>query len=104
MTDNPTRTYNRHKTVDGMGMPLRVSSTAELGAVLRETRTGLKIHAPDLAIIADMSPTTLRRLESGNPTSAVLSLLVLLDELGIELYLSPPPDTAGGSPSGGYCT
>ena len=86
-------------------MPLRVSSAAELGAVLRETRTGLKIHAADLAIIADMSPTTLRRLESGNPTSAVLSLLVLLDELGIELYLSPPPDlppvvlpTAGTAP------
>ena len=72
-------------------MPLKITSVNQLGAVLRETRTGLKIHAEELAFTADMAPKTLRRLEAGEATKALQSLFKVLDELGIELYLSPPP-------------
>ena len=72
-------------------MPLQITSVNQLGAVLRETRTGLKIHAEDLAITAGMAPKTLRRLEAGEATKALQSLFKILDELGIELFLDPPP-------------
>ena len=73
-------------------MYLRVTSENQLGAVLRDTRTSLKIHAENLAEIADMNPKTLRRLEGGEATKAVKSLFKVLEELGIELYLNPPPE------------
>ena len=61
-----------------------------LGAVLRETRTALRITAEELATMAETSPVTLRRLEQGNPTAAIKTLFVLLDELGLELQVSLP--------------
>jgi len=58
---------------------------------LRETRTALHIPAADMAEMAKTTPVTLRRLEQGNPTAAILTLFSLLDELGIELHVSLPP-------------
>jgi transcriptional regulator with XRE-family HTH domain len=70
---------------------LRIKSASDLGAVLRQTRTVQQIRAEDLAAILAISPTTLRRLEQGAPpTAAIATLFNLLDELGIELHLSPP--------------
>lgn len=72
---------------------LRVLTTADLGAVLRQTRTAQKIRAEDLAEMLTISPTTLRRLEQGSPpTGAIATLFKLFDELGIEVRLNPPAD------------
>ena len=70
---------------------LPLKSPRALGAVLRETRTALRIPAEDLAAMVETSPVTLRRLEQGNPTAAIKTLLSLLDELGLELQVSLPP-------------
>ena len=70
---------------------LRIKSASDLGAVLRQTRTAQQIRAEDLAAMLAISPTTLRRLEQGMPpTAAIAALFNLLDELGVELHLSPP--------------
>ena len=71
-----------------------VKSPIMLGAVLRETRTALRIPAADLAAMAGTTAITLRRLEQGPPTSAITTLFSLLDELGLELHLSLPPEVA----------
>jgi transcriptional regulator with XRE-family HTH domain len=70
---------------------LPLKSPRALGAVLRETRTALRIPAEDLAAMVETSPVTLRRLEQGNPTAAIKTLFSLLDELGLELQVSLPP-------------
>lgn len=70
---------------------LPLKSANALGAVLRETRTALRIPAEDLAAMVETSPVTLRRLEQGNPTAAIKTLFTLLDELGLELQVSLPP-------------
>lgn len=70
---------------------LRIDSPAQLGAVLRATRTALNIPATDLAAMADTSAVLLRRLEQGNATTALQKLFVIMEELGIELNLALPP-------------
>lgn len=72
---------------------LQIESSIALGAVLRKTRTAQHVRAEDLAAILAISPTTLRRLEQGDPpTAAIKTLFQLLDELGIQLHVSLPPD------------
>ena len=70
---------------------LALKSPGALGAVLRETRTALRIPAEVLAAMVGTSPVTLRRLEQGNPTAAIKMLFTLLDELGLDLQVSLPP-------------
>ncbi len=73
-------------------MKLQVKSPEELSAVLRQTRTSLGVHSLDLAATVNISHVTLRRLEAGPTTEAIKSLFKLMDELGIEMTLSPPPE------------
>jgi transcriptional regulator with XRE-family HTH domain len=73
---------------------LRIKSPTALGSVLRETRTALQIPAADMAAMAGTTTVSLRRLEQGNPTTAITTLFKLLDELGIELHVSLPPAAA----------
>lgn len=70
---------------------ISVKSPMQLGAVLRETRTALRLPVSDLAAMVGTTPVTLRRLEQGPPTSAIATLFSLLNELGLELNLSLPP-------------
>jgi transcriptional regulator with XRE-family HTH domain len=70
---------------------LPIKSPTALGTVLRETRTALQIPAADMAEMAGTTAVSLRRLEQGNPTTAITTLFKLLDELGIELHVSLPP-------------
>jgi transcriptional regulator with XRE-family HTH domain len=70
---------------------LHLNSPSALGAVLRETRTALRIPAEDMAEMVGTSPVTLRRIEQGNPTAAIKMLFTLLDELGLGLQVSLPP-------------
>ena len=73
---------------------LHIKTPTELGAVLRETRVGLRVPALDVAAIAGISPTTLRRLEQGRATEAIQALFRLFDELGIECHLAPPQEVS----------
>ena len=70
---------------------LLIKSPTALGTVLRETRTALQIPAANMAAMAGTTAVSLRRLEQGNPTTAIATLFKLLDELGIELHASLPP-------------
>ncbi len=71
---------------------IRIKTPHTLGVVLRETRTAQRIPAAELAAMANTTPVTLRRLEQGTPTAAITTLFMLLDELGLELHVSLPPD------------
>ncbi len=75
-----------------MATTLHIKTPLELGALLRETRVGLRLPALDVAAVAGISPTTLRRLEQGKATEAIQALFHLFDELGIECHLAPPQD------------
>lgn len=68
-----------------------VKSPLALGSLLRGTRTAMNIPAADMAAMVKTTPVTLRRLEQGKPTTAISTLFKLLDELGLELYVSAPP-------------
>ena len=70
---------------------LAIKSPLALGALLRETRTALRIPAADMAAMVDTTSVTLRRLEQGKPTAAIATVFALLDELGLELHVSLPP-------------
>ena len=71
---------------------LEIKSATALGAIVRETRTAQQIRAEDLAAMLGVSPTTLRRMEQGDPPAAAIkTLFQLLDELGIQLHVSLPP-------------
>lgn len=70
---------------------LKITSPTTLGLVLRETRTALRLPAADVAALADTTSVSLRRLEQGKPTKAIATLFTILDELGLELYVSVPP-------------
>jgi transcriptional regulator with XRE-family HTH domain len=70
---------------------LIVKTPNQLGAVLRGTRTALNLPAADVAAMAGTSAVTLRRMEDGNATRTVRKLFALLEELGIEMHLAPPP-------------
>lgn len=70
---------------------VKIKSPVALGAALRQTRTALRIPAADMAAMVNTNPVTLRKLESGNATTAISTLFALLDELGLELHVSFPP-------------
>lgn len=79
-----------------------VKTANQLGSVLRATRTALNVRLEDLAGVVGTTTPSLRRLESGNATSALRTLFALLDELGIEMHLEVPPhvgDVALSPPS-----
>ncbi|TAE19429.1 MAG: helix-turn-helix domain-containing protein [Bacteroidetes bacterium] len=60
----------------------------ELGSVIRTRRKELRIKQKDLAILAQINPNTLGKIEQGqgNPTLEVLGKL--FDVLGLTLQIS----------------
>jgi transcriptional regulator with XRE-family HTH domain len=91
MSFSPEDTYNRNIPFDNVNMAI-VKTPRQLGAVLRGTRTALNLPAEDVAAMTGTTAVTLRRLEDGNATSALRTLFAVLDELGIEMRLQPPPE------------
>ncbi|RTL56475.1 MAG: hypothetical protein EKK46_04505 [Rhodocyclaceae bacterium] len=68
-----------------------IKNPVTLGTVLRGTRTALNIPAADMAAFAKTNVVSLRKMEQGKPTAAIQTLFSLLDQLGVELYASLPP-------------
>jgi transcriptional regulator with XRE-family HTH domain len=52
----------------------------------------MNLAAADVAAMTGTTAVTLRRVEQGNATDALQKLFKILDELGIEMYLSLPPN------------
>lgn len=67
-----------------------VKTPAQLGAVLRTTRTMMRLPAADFAAMTGISRVLLRKFEQGNATTALKKLFTVLDELGIQMHLEPP--------------
>lgn len=80
---------------------IAIKSPEVLAAVLRETRTALRIPAEDLAALVGTSHVSLGRIEQGKATRAVTTLFRVLDELGIELHASLPPGVGPIDPAAG---
>jgi transcriptional regulator with XRE-family HTH domain len=78
-----------------------IKSPEMLAAVLRETRTALRIPAEDLAAIVGTSHVSMGRIEQGRATQALKTVFRMLDELGIELHASVPPGVGPIDPAAG---
>ncbi|MBD2840357.1 helix-turn-helix transcriptional regulator [Pseudomonas sp. JM0905a] len=67
-----------------------VRTPEDLGKVVREARKKQHIRQEDMAMLIGKSHVHLRDIEKGKPTVSLGSVLQLLDELGIRVYLDVP--------------
>lgn len=63
----------------------------EIGETLRATRKRLRITQADLALTSGTGLRFIIELERGKPTCQIGKVLRVLQTLGIELVLTPPP-------------
>ena len=68
----------------------RVSSATEIGEIIRALRKRAGIRQDDMAAIVGRSHVNLRDVEKGKPSVAIGTVLQLLDELGVRVYLDIP--------------
>lgn len=61
------------------------ASIAEIGSIIRKTRKVQNIRQDDLAAIVGVQHSVLGRLEQGDNSVAIGTLLKCLDELGLQL-------------------
>ena len=76
---------------------LRIHSTEELGAFIRQTRKALGLRQGELAGVANVGLRFIVDLERGKPTAQVGKVLQVLAILGCPVTVAPPP----GIPSRG---
>jgi y4mF family transcriptional regulator len=67
-----------------------VSDPPALGRLVRETRRGLGLTQPKLALSARVGVRFLVDIEKGKPTAQIGKIMRVLAALGIEMQLSPP--------------
>ena len=73
-------------------MTIPLQSPEDIGVAIKAIRRSLKIRQDDLAMIADVSPGFMLKLESGNPSVNLGKVLSVMAALGIELELRVPPE------------
>lgn len=73
-----------------MSALIQVRTPAELGKVVRNVRKRQDITQSDLALIVGKSHVLLRDIETGKGTVSLASVLQVLQELGIDLYMDLP--------------
>ena len=61
---------------------MRIRSSQELGALLRESRKALKLTQPELALAAGVGVRFIVDLEAGKPTLRLQQVLRVIDALG----------------------
>ncbi len=61
---------------------MRIRSSQELGALLRESRKALKLTQPELALAAGVGVRFIVDLEAGKPTLRLEQVLRVIDALG----------------------
>jgi len=68
---------------------LRITSSADLGPVIRAQRREQSLRIDDAASLIGVSVDLLSRLENGKGSVRVDKLLAVLDNLGLALLLGP---------------
>ncbi|MCL5259535.1 helix-turn-helix transcriptional regulator [Leptospirillum ferriphilum] len=67
--------------------PVRIHSTEELGAVLKDRRKKQKMTQSDLSALAGTGVRYIVDLENGKPTARIGPALKLIEWLGLEVTL-----------------
>ncbi len=67
--------------------PIRIHSTGELGAVLKDRRRQQKMRQSDLAALAGTGIRYIVDLENGKPTARIGPALKLIEWLGLEVTI-----------------
>ncbi len=65
----------------------------QIGEALRATRKQMRITQADLALTSGTGLRFIIELERGKPTCQIGKVLRVLQTLGIDLVLTPPPQT-----------
>ncbi|MFJ4156426.1 helix-turn-helix domain-containing protein [Pseudomonas sp. NPDC089752] len=73
-----------------MNTLIQVRTPSDLGAAVRQVRKRQDITQTDLAMIVGKSHVLLRDIERGKGSVSVASVLQVLQELGIRLYVDAP--------------
>jgi len=68
----------------------RVQSAEDIGTIIQQLRKRAGLRQEDMAALVDRSHVNLRDVERGKPTVAIGTVLRLLDELGVRVYLDIP--------------
>lgn len=68
----------------------QVESPEDVGAIIQQLRKRTGIRQNDMAAIVGRSHVTLRDVEKGKASVAIGTVLQLLDELGVRVYLDVP--------------
>jgi HTH-type transcriptional regulator / antitoxin HipB len=68
----------------------------DIGRVVRETRKGLGVRQKALALTSGTGLRFIIELERGKATAEIGKVLTILQTLGIQLTLTPPPATRKG--------
>jgi y4mF family transcriptional regulator len=79
-----------HRLLIAMIIP--ISTSQELGLLLRATRKQQDLRMDDLAGSAGVGPVFVREVERGKPTVQLGKVMQLLAELGVVLHADVPAD------------
>ena len=63
----------------------------DIGELVRKVRRGLGITQKDLALTSGTGLRFIIELEKGKPTCQLEKVLTVLDRLGVNIELTPPP-------------
>lgn len=64
--------------------------TSEIGEIIRSARIAQGLRLEDLSAASSVSISFLSDLENGKPTLQIGKVLHILDELGVQIHLTPP--------------
>lgn len=73
-----------------MGPLTQVQTPADVGNTVRQVRKRQEITQTDLALIVGKSHVLLRDIEQGKGSVSLASVLQVMQELGIRLYVDVP--------------
>jgi HTH-type transcriptional regulator/antitoxin HipB len=83
--------YSRTVTsLDGMTKAMK-HTPEDIGKLVRETRKGLGVTQKALALTSGTGLRFIIELERGKETAEIGKVLTILQTLGIQLTLTPPP-------------
>jgi y4mF family transcriptional regulator len=82
--------YSRTVTLLNGNAVVRYTSQ-DLGKLIRETRKGLGVTQKALALTSGTGLRFIIELEKGKQTAEIGKVLTILQTLGIQLTLTPPP-------------
>jgi len=74
-----------------LGLKALKYTPQHIGRLIRETRKGLGVTQKDLALTSGTGLRFIIELETGKETAEIGKVLTVLQTLGIQLTLTPPP-------------